>query len=609
EDLKELPQSPELREEFRSNQLVLLQNFQTRQERAKEWQRHVFEPKLVPVFHQLEKNQRAGFFPTMAKANTLNGIQVHRVTVGNLTGLASKLKGEAVQLQLGVAYSLAGCHENWPNKKKDKQAVKNWKQQGFDCMEAQDPIAPKPFLVWAPFAIYGTQLLNASRERLLKAAAILEARSGPSSLLPRQIRLDPPSGPLVLASEQPEDGPDGDARYGQIEELQGTLAETFVFPREWDGALAGGLSDRHEAELRQKLSCLNSSATPFAGKNLLQQLKASCEVALLDLLLALELPDEEESEAALETYLKAVRATPRQEAHPLLLLALCRRPAPNAPNAPNAPPASVLQAFPALQPLLSEAEKARLAPETAAVAGTEAAAVWEEMKETKGCSSEAMDELMALTGLKRVKDTAVALYKSALQFQRMSPEARKANAMALNYCFLGNPGTGKTTVARLFAAVLHDSGLRSKNVFKECGAQKLKDDGIDEFRTSAQDALDGVLFIDEAYDLDPLGDKFKGAPIVNELVTLTENERARLTCILAGYEDDMNNKLFAYNSGLKSRFTEVIFEDFDESELSKIWEQNMVKRGWSAEDPRLTAVAVRRISKSRGQKGFGNARE
>ena len=49
----------------------------------------------------------------------------------------------------------------------------------------------------------------------------------------------------------------------------------------------------------------------------------------------------------------------RQEAHPLLLLALCRRPAPNAPNAPNAPPASVLQAFPALQPLLSEAEKAR----------------------------------------------------------------------------------------------------------------------------------------------------------------------------------------------------------------------------------------------------------
>ena len=102
---------------------------------------------------------------------------------------------------------------------------------------------------------------------------------------------------------------------------------------------------------------------------------------------------------------------------------------------------------------------------------------------------------------------------------------------------MGNPGTGKTTVARLFAAVLHDSGLRSKNVFQECTAQKLKDGGVDEFRKLAQEALDGVIFIDEAYDLDPAGDKFKGAPIVNELVTLTENERARLTCILAGYED------------------------------------------------------------------------
>ena len=93
-------------------------------------------------------------------------------------------------------------------------------------------------------------------------------------------------------------------------------------------------------------------------------------------------------------------------------------------------------------------------------------------------------------------------------------------------------------MARLLASVLHDSGLRSKNVFKECTAQKLKDDGVDEFRKISQEALDGVIFIDEAYDLDPAGDKFKGAPIVNELVTLTENERGRLTCVLAGYEAD-----------------------------------------------------------------------
>ncbi|OLQ07138.1 Protein CfxQ [Symbiodinium microadriaticum] len=242
-------------------------------------------------------------------------------------------------------------------------------------------------------------------------------------------------------------------------------------------------------------------------------------------------------------------------------------------------------------------------------APTDLLATWEEMKETKGCASEAMDQLLALTGLKKVKMKAMDLYKSALQFQRMDPEKRKKNAPNLNYCFMGNPGTGKTTVARLFAAVLHDSGLRSKNVFQECTAQKLKDGGVDEFRKLAQEALDGVIFIDEAYDLDPAGDKFKGAPIVNELVTLTENERARLTCILAGYEDDMNSKIFAYNTGLKSRFTEVHFEDFDEKELAQIWTHMRSQRGWSEEDSRLTDVVVRRMAKSRGKKGFGNARE
>lgn len=147
-----------------------------------------------------------------------------------------------------------------------------------------------------------------------------------------------------------------------------------------------------------------------------------------------------------------------------------------------------------------------------------------------------------------------------------------------NYCFLGNPGTGKTTVARLFAGILHDSELRSKNVFQESGAQKVKDDGIDEFRKLAQSAMDGVLFIDEAYDLDPVGDKFKGAPIVNELVTLTENERARLTCILAGYEDLGSAEThvpFAklFKDWIWTYWAEVVrnLEDFPCESISRFW--------------------------------------
>lgn len=124
--------------------------------------------------------------------------------------------------------------------------------------------------------------------------------------------------------------------------------------------------------------------------------------------------------------------------------------------------------------------------------------------------------------------------------------------------------TGKTTAARLFAEILFDAGLRKNNNFQECSGQGLKDAGIDDFKKKAASAMDGVLFMDEAYTLDPVGDKFKGAPIANEMLTLAENERDRLTFILAGYEDEMNDKLFAFNPGFKSRFIEVYFEDFDE---------------------------------------------
>lgn len=115
------------------------------------------------------------------------------------------------------------------------------------------------------------------------------------------------------------------------------------------------------------------------------------------------------------------------------------------------------------------------------------------------------------------------------------------------------------SVARLFAEILHDSKLRPKSTFKECTAQQLKDEGPDKFRELVQDAKGGVLFIDEAYDLDRSGD-FKGKSIVNELLTYSENLRHELSIILAGYEENMNQKLFSYNEGLKSRFDDVAFE-------------------------------------------------
>jgi hypothetical protein len=188
-----------------------------------------------------------------------------------------------------------------------------------------------------------------------------------------------------------------------------------------------------------------------------------------------------------------------------------------------------------------------------------------DLKVGEDVASEAMESLIGLTGLRRVKLDALRMFKQGLAFSRMKPEIRKLNVPTLNYSFLGNPGTGKTTVARPFAQILHDSGLRKKKTFVESSGQKLKKDGPDELRNKAKEADEGVLFIDEAYCLDPIGDKFKGAPVINELVVLAENNRERTSFIIAGYEDDMNDKFFSYNPGLKSRFIEVQFDDLDEA--------------------------------------------
>ena len=162
-------------------------------------------------------------------------------------------------------------------------------------------------------------------------------------------------------------------------------------------------------------------------------------------------------------------------------------------------------------------------------------------------------------------------------------------------------------MARLFAAILCDSGVREKNDIIELTAQQAKDGGTDEFRKAIAKALNGVLFIDEAYDLDPIGD-FKGKPIVNELLTLCENNRDKISVILAGYEDDFEKKFFAYNEGLKSRFRMCHFEDFDENELQTIWTDSRKRKGWEEEEG-VCQVMVKRLIKRAGRKGFGNARE
>jgi hypothetical protein len=120
-------------------------------------------------------------------------------------------------------------------------------------------------------------------------------------------------------------------------------------------------------------------------------------------------------------------------------------------------------------------------------------------------------------------------------------------------------------------------------------------------------AKKGVIFIDEAYDLNP-SSNLSGQPIASELLLRTENDRTTTTFIMAGYEDDIKKKLMNYNDGFTRRFPIVFrFEDYTENELQSIFEGIAEHYDWKLQSPKVSVVAARRIARGRGFRGFGNA--
>lgn len=229
----------------------------------------------------------------------------------------------------------------------------------------------------------------------------------------------------------------------------------------------------------------------------------------------------------------------------------------------------------------------------------------------KKADGSAYDELQEMTGLgraKKVMEEALAYYRAQRLF---AEKGMKQEHAAMHMVFTGNPGTAKTTAARLFAKIMRDNGLLAKGQLVEVGRGDLVGKFVGwtapNVKKKFEQAKGGVLFIDEAYSLVDGRDGMYGDEAINAIVQEMENHRNETVVIFAGYPDKMQSFL-EKNPGLRSRIAfHVPFEDYTAQELCGI--TRFLAKQKKLE---LTDEAMEKLAKiyeaARSEKDFGNGR-
>ncbi|CDM96019.1 AAA family ATPase [Limnospira indica] len=226
----------------------------------------------------------------------------------------------------------------------------------------------------------------------------------------------------------------------------------------------------------------------------------------------------------------------------------------------------------------------------------------------------ALKRLHNLVGLQNVKTAINQKILSLSKAQQRQQQGINTDPPRLHLVFKGNPGTGKTTVARLMGEIYRDLGLLRRGHVVEIGGRDLVAGYVGQTAILTNEtvdrALNGVLFIDEAYTLTEGGENDWGREAIDTLLKRMEDERGRLAVIVAGYPELMDNFITS-NPGLQSRFaTEIIFDDYQPSELLTIFRQQVqrVKSAIAPDlEPRLENLFTQ-IYDNR-DRNFGNARE
>ena len=225
--------------------------------------------------------------------------------------------------------------------------------------------------------------------------------------------------------------------------------------------------------------------------------------------------------------------------------------------------------------------------------------------------TECLKKLDGLVGLAAVKQE-ISNLAAFLNLQIRRGESNTFQGK--HYVFTGNPGTGKTTVARIMADIFKTLGILSRGQLVEADRSKLVAgySGQTAIKTNQliDTAMGGVLFIDEAYTLKSNDNDSFGGEAIDTLLKRLEDDRGKFICIVAGYTDQMHDFIDS-NPGLKSRFTQTIhFEDYTPDELTQIFINMATAKKFILDDD-MTAATHRLFEQLylRRDKNFGNARE
>ncbi len=228
---------------------------------------------------------------------------------------------------------------------------------------------------------------------------------------------------------------------------------------------------------------------------------------------------------------------------------------------------------------------------------------------------ECLKKLDALVGLESVKQEIRNLTQY-LKLEKMRAEfmGKKFVGVRDHYLFLGNPGTGKTTVARILSEIFLSLGISKNTRFVETDRSGLVAGYAGQTAPLTNriidSALGGILFIDEAYTLSQGYNDSFGQEAIDTLLKRMEDDRGKFVCIAAGYSREMQ-QFMTSNSGLQSRFNKVIyFEDYTEEELVEIFRRKIVAEGFlfasNAENAMKNMVNTACCQRNAN---FGNARE